>query len=120
MPCMTGPTATARGLVMARAARRAREFPALYPKALRPCGLDRRDAGLAWAIDQAVARRWLTLEAVLRSQLARPWATLHPAVQAALLVGAAQLLLLERVPDHAAVSESVAWIRTRVASAASL
>lgn len=105
---------------MARAARRAREFPALYPRALRSKGLDRRDAGLAWAIDQAVARRWLTLEAVLRSQLARPWASLHPAVQAALLVGAAQLLLMERVPDHAAVSESVAWVGAKVPAASSL
>lgn len=101
-------------------ARRAREFPGLFPQALRDEGLDRRDAGLAYALDQAVARRWLTLEAVLRSQLARPWAGLDPRVTAALLVGAAQLLLMDRVPDHAAVSESVAWVAGRVAPAAGL
>ncbi len=105
---------------MTRVARRAREFPELYPVALRSDGLDHRDAGLAYAIDQAVARRWLTLEAVLRSQLSRPWADLHPPVQSALMVGAVQLLLMERVPDHAAVGESVAWVATRVAPAVSL
>jgi 16S rRNA (cytosine967-C5)-methyltransferase len=109
---------TARSLVTARIAQRVRRFPQVYPSRLRTGGLSGRDASLAHAIDQAVARRWLTLAAVLRSQLNRPWEEIEPAVQAVLLVGASQLLLLERLPDHAVINESVAWIKGRSPRAA--
>ncbi len=72
-------------------------------------GLDGRDAGLARAIDGAVRRRWMTLTALLERRLDRPFDSLEPPLQAVLLAGAAQLLLLERVPDHAIVHESVEW-----------
>ncbi|MHC4710322.1 MAG: transcription antitermination factor NusB, partial [Planctomycetota bacterium] len=108
---------SARHLVAARIAERTRQFPQLYPQRLRTGGLAGRDVALAHAIDQAVARRWLTLAAVLQSQLSRPWDRLQPVVQSALLVGAAQLLLLERLlerlPDHAVVNESVAWAKRK-------
>ncbi|MHC4082747.1 MAG: transcription antitermination factor NusB, partial [Planctomycetota bacterium] len=104
---------SARHLVASRVAQRARHFPQLYPQRLRTGELAGRDVALAHAIDQAVARRWLTLAAVLQSQLNRPWDRLQPAVQSALLVGAAQLLLLERLPDHAVINESVAWVKRR-------
>ncbi len=74
-------------------------------------GLDRRDAGLAFAIDRAVSRRWLTLVIVVESRLNRSWRSLQPEVQAALLVGAAQLLFLERLPDHAVINEAVQWTK---------
>ncbi|MHC4218531.1 MAG: transcription antitermination factor NusB [Planctomycetota bacterium] len=109
---------TARQLVASRIAQRAQRFPELYPQRLRPGELSGRDAALAHAIDQAVARRWLTLAAVLRSQLDHPWERLQPAVQAALLVGAAQLLLLERLPDHAVINESVGWAKRKSPGAA--
>ncbi|MHC4589970.1 MAG: transcription antitermination factor NusB, partial [Planctomycetota bacterium] len=102
---------SARYLVASRVAQRAERFPQLFPEQLRTGGLAGRDAALAHAIDQAVARRWLTLAAVLQAQLNRPWERLQPAVQSALLVGAAQLLLLERLPDHAVINESVAWVK---------
>ena len=101
----------ARDVVMTRVARRAQDFPKLFPGTLDVEGLEPRDQRLAFALDQVVARRWLTLSAVVESQLKRPWEDLHPTVQAALLVGAAQLLLLERIPDHAAINESVAWAK---------
>ncbi|MHC5007407.1 MAG: transcription antitermination protein NusB, partial [Planctomycetota bacterium] len=104
---------TPRHLVAARIAERARQFPQLFPQRLRTGGLAGRDAALAHAIDQAVARRWLTLTAVLQSQLSRPWDHLQPVVQSALLVGAAQLLLLERLPDHAVINESVEWAKRK-------
>ena len=69
--------------------------------------LPARDAGLAAAIDHAVARRWLTLVTVLEHALDRRWDELEPSLQAVLLAGAAQLLLLDRVPDHAAINEAV-------------
>lgn len=72
-------------------------------------GMDGRDAGLARAIDGAVRRRWMTLTALLERRLDRPFDALEPPLQAVLLAGAAQLLLLERVPDHAIVHESVEW-----------
>ena len=111
---------TARDLVTARIAGRAKQFPRLFPEALRTDGLDTRDTALAHAIDQAVARRWLTLVAVLRAKLNRPWDRLHPSVQAPLLVGAAQLLLMERIPDHAAINEAVNWTKPRQPRAAGM
>jgi 16S rRNA (cytosine967-C5)-methyltransferase len=111
---------TARHLVASRIAQRAQRFPQLFPQRLRTGGLVGRDAALAHAIDQAVARRWLTLAAVLQSQLKRPWPRLQPAVQSALLTGAAQLLLLERLPDHAVINESVAWVKRRSPGAAGI
>ena len=111
---------SARDVVTARVAQRARRFPELFPEPLQTGGLDRRDAALAYAIDHAVAQRWLTLTAVLQTRLSRPWTQVRPPVQAALLVGSAQLLLMQRLPDHAVINEAVAWIKERVRPAASL
>lgn len=102
---------TARDLVTSRIAAQARRFPDLDLTPLDTTGLDRRDAALAFAIDRAVARRWLTLITVVESQLNRSWLSLQPQVQAALLVGTAQLLLLERLPDHAVINEAVQWTK---------
>ena len=111
---------SARDVVTARVAERARRFPEIFPEPLETGGLDRRDAALAYAIDHAVAQRWLTLTAILQTRLNRPWAQVRPPVQAALLVGTAQLLLMQRLPDHAVINEAVAWIKARVRPAASL
>lgn len=109
---------TARELVTKRIARRARQFPDLKLVALDTSGLDRRDAALAAAIDHAIARRWLTLSAILGRLLDRPWDRIQPDLQAVLLVGAAQLLLMDRVPDHAAINEAVQLAKRRVRSKA--
>jgi len=89
----------------------AERFPDLLP--LRPDTslLDARDGALAHAMYDAVMRRWLTLSAVLESVGGRPVAKLEPVVQAALLGGAAQLVLLDRIPDHAALDETVEWVK---------
>lgn len=76
-------------------------------------GLSPRDAALAHTICDAVARRWITLRAVAQSFLKHPFDRAPTPTQAALLAGAAQLLLLDRIPPHAAVSESVAYTRVR-------
>lgn len=77
-------------------------------------GLDPRDAALARAIHDSVIRRWLTLRAVLSLRLTMPFDELEPKLKAVLLAGAAQLLLLDKVPPHAAVSESVEWAKRHV------
>jgi len=109
---------TARELVTKRIARRARQFPDLKLVALDTTGLDGRDAALAAAIDHAVARRWLTLAAILDQLLDRPWERVQPDLQAVLLVGAAQLLLMDRVPAHAAINEAVELAKRLVRSKA--
>ena len=104
----------ARDIVTARIADQARRYPDLNIDALDTHALDARDAALAVAIDHAVIRRWLTLVAVLESQLSRPWHEIEPRMQAILLVGSAQLLLLERLPDHAVINESVGWAKRNI------
>lgn len=103
--------ASARGRVIERIAARAALFPDLPLDQAPVAGLSERDAALVRAIDAAVTRRWLTLVAVLESRLERTWSRVEPPLQAALLVGAAQLLLFDRVPDHAAVHECVEWTK---------
>jgi 16S rRNA (cytosine967-C5)-methyltransferase len=104
---------SARDLVTGRIAVRARQFPDLHLVPLDTGPLDARDSVLARAIDQAVARRWLTLAAVLRSRLDQPWDRVEAKVKAPLLVGAAQLLLLDRLPDHAIINAAVQWTKWR-------
>lgn len=89
-------------------------FPDLDLRALDTAGLDDRDAALAHAIYDAVMRRWLSLEWVLGACVDRPLNEVERGVRAVLLAGAAQILLLDRVPDHAAVSESVALAKRLV------
>ena len=109
-----------RELVTARVTKRTREFPQLFPNPLRTDGLDPRDVALANAIDQEVARRWLTLVAVVRSVVSRPWDRLEAQVQGPLLVGAAQILLMDRIPDHAAINDAVDWTKSRRPKAAGI
>lgn len=96
---------------MDRIATKAPLFPELPFESNAPHGLDLRDAALAHAIESAVTRRWLTLVAIIESRLTRPWSRVEATLQAALLAGTAQLLLLDRLPDHAVVDETVAWVK---------
>lgn len=104
-------TVSARDLVTSRLAARAEQFPDVDLVPLDVSRLSPRDAALARAIDQAVARRWLTLARIIDSRLDQDWDRLEPNVQAPLLVGAAQLLLMERLPDHAVINEAVNWTK---------
>ena len=105
----------ARDLAIRRIAAQCARFPELEIGPLEtPPEMDQRDAALAAAIDHAVRSRWLTLETVVQAQLSRPWDDLESKMQAVLLAGAAQLLLLERLPDHAVLHESVEWAKRRI------
>jgi len=92
-------------------ARQVERYPDLLPARPDLRGLSPRDAALASALYDATLRRWVTLEHCVAAWLRQPVKALHPAVHAAIFVGAAQLLLFDRVPDHAAIYETVEWAK---------
>jgi len=94
-----------------RLTRLAEAFPRLDPPREALPAMDGRDAALAHSIERLVVRRWLTLQPLLERQLTRPWERVEAGVRAALLGGAAQLFLMDRVPEHAAVAETVEWAK---------
>ncbi len=106
--------ATARTVAYARLAADAADFPDLVPAALDTGDLDPRDAALAHAIHDTVIRRWWTLQSVIVPFLNKPFLEFEPGVRAALLAGSAQLLFFDRVPPHAAISETVEWTKRAI------
>ena len=102
---------TARATAYAALAERVIAFPDLHRRVIDRTGLSDRDARLANAIDHQVTLRWLTLQALIEPHLRDSWQGLKPVVRAALLGGSAQLLLMDRIPDHAVLNETVEWIK---------
>lgn len=76
-------------------------------------GLDSRDAGLCARLAYGVLQNRMLLDWHLGRFSALPVERMEPAVRAALRLGLYQLLFLDRVPPHAAVSQSVALARAR-------
>jgi 16S rRNA (cytosine967-C5)-methyltransferase len=70
-------------------------------------GLDSRDRAFATQLAYGAVQRRATLDALIAHLSGRSPARLEPAVLAALRLGTFQLLFLDRVPAHAAVTESV-------------
>jgi len=79
-----------------------------------------RDRDFLRALVKKTLRGALRLDHVLSRHLRQAPESLDPAVLAALRLGAAQLLLMDRVPPHAAVGETVAAVRSFVPKAAGL
>ncbi len=77
----------------------------------RVSGLSGQDRNLATALVMGVLRWQITLDARLRGLLARPDQRMAEEVWIALRLGAFQLLHMDRIPAHAALSESVAACR---------
>lgn len=73
-----------------------------------------RDRGLFHELVSGVSRREVTLERVLDAFADRGTEDLEPVVRAALLVGLYQLLLLDRIPGHAAVNSAVSCLPRRI------
>jgi len=69
--------------------------------------LEDRDRGLATELVYGILRRQGTLDDCLRPHLRRPLGRVDPEILRILRIGAYQILFLDRVPDHAAVNESV-------------
>jgi 16S rRNA (cytosine967-C5)-methyltransferase len=111
---LSEPIDGARDAVCELVAYQAGRFPHLEIAGLDESKLPPRDAGLAHAIYDVVIRRWLTLRHVIGSRVSQPVEGIETGVQAALLVGAAQLVLLDRVPAYAAIDHAVEWAKRRV------
>jgi 16S rRNA (cytosine967-C5)-methyltransferase len=73
--------------------------------------LDGRDRAFATELAHGTLKRRRTLEWTVQTCLKRPFEKLDPLLRWILLLGAYQLLFLERVPAHSAVDESVALAR---------
>jgi 16S rRNA (cytosine967-C5)-methyltransferase len=102
----------ARDRVYRRVAKQARRFPnQLLITPINDEGMSGRDAAFAHALYDAVMRRWVTLRHMVQLGLNRDFDELDDHVRAALLCGAAQMLLLDSVPPRAAINESVTWIK---------
>lgn len=80
-------------------------------KALAASKLSSRDKNLASALFYGVLERQMTLDAALAPLSKHPLAKLDPAVRMACRMGAYQIYYMDRVPDSAAVNESVELVR---------
>ena len=108
------PIENARDAAYRHLSAHAARFPDLLPQEINTGDLDARDSSLAHAIVDSSIRRWRTLEFVLESVSGHQSFELEPRMRAVLLGGAAQLLLLDRVPPHAVLDESVGWAKQHI------
>ncbi len=95
-------------------ARQADRMPDLGLFDLHTGSMDARDASLAHAIVEGAITRWLTLDYIISTLGQRQLRDQEARMQAVLLGGAAQLLLMDRIPPHAAIDESVEWAKTNI------
>lgn len=85
---------------------------------LKKYDLNSRDSAFAAALFYGVLERSLTLDACIAAHVSRPLAKLSPAVLEVLRLSIYQLLYMDHIPEHAALSEGVSLVRKlRVASA---
>jgi 16S rRNA (cytosine967-C5)-methyltransferase len=73
----------------------------------RTASLPARERGLATELACGVVRRSATLDAILRKLVARPLDQVEPPLLTILRLGVYQLVLLDGVPQHASVHETV-------------
>jgi len=98
---------TARSVAALAIARAADRFPDLGLDAPDLSPLSAADAALATAIHRTTLQRWLTLKHVVGHFVRGAIDRLEPKMQAVLLTGGAQLLLMDRLPAYAVVDEQV-------------
>ncbi len=79
----------------------------LLDRALAQCSFDSRERALTVELTYGVLRRLATIDWRLEPVLGKPLPRLPFAVQMVLRLGAYQLLFLDRIPQSAAVNESV-------------
>ena len=82
--------------------------------ALRRHDLTAADRSLYTTLVYGVIERKTTLEYLLSRLSSRPVEELEPTVRLALLMGLYQLIYLDRIPDHAALDETVSLVPRRV------
>ena len=86
----------------------------LLDRSLASCALDSRDRALALELTYGVLRRLGTIDWRLEQVLDKPLPRLPLLVQMLIRVGAYQLLFLDRIPQSAAVNESVKLAKAQV------
>ena len=82
-------------------------------RALSQSELSGADRGLVTAIVMGVTERKLTLDAMI-SSLSQKGEQTDSDARVLLRMGIYQLYFLDRIPDHAAVNETVAWAPKRL------
>lgn len=98
-------------------ARQARMFPDLDLTALdhaletETAPMSDLDRAFAHAIYDAAIRNWLLLRFLLARCTAQPFDNLEPKLKGVLIAAAAQIVLLDRVPVHAATNHAVEWAK---------
>lgn len=102
-----------RDAALSLIAQQARRYPNLAILPVPTEGLDGREAAFAHRLTDTVYARWVTLRFLIESRLDKPIRQIDPVVQAALLVGLAQIAFLDRVPTHAAIGTAVEWAKRR-------
>jgi len=108
------PPGSARDAALRVLCDHAASYPDLIPRTIDDPALDPRDASLARTIVGACVTRWITLSFIIESVSGRDLGSLEPTMRAVLLSGAAQLLLMDRIPAHAAIDESVEWAKRSI------
>ncbi|MDE3042030.1 MAG: 16S rRNA (cytosine(967)-C(5))-methyltransferase RsmB [Nitrospirota bacterium] len=83
----------------------------LLDRALARCSFDSRERALTMELIYGVLRRLATIDWRLEPVLEKPLPRLPVVVQMVLRLGAYQLLFLDRIPQSAAVNESVSLAR---------
>ena len=79
----------------------------IFDKVAVECALDTPDRQLAMNILYGVLRQRQTLDSLLQSLCRQPLSRIKPFVRQALLTGLYQIFFLDRIPESAAVNESV-------------
>ncbi|MFN0012381.1 MAG: transcription antitermination factor NusB [Phycisphaerales bacterium] len=103
-----------RDAALAFLAHQAARFPDLDLRPFHAPELAGRDAALAHAIVDVAVRRWITLAYLLNLKCSQGIDDLEPPLRGALLGGAAQIVLLDKVPAHAAINHAVEWATRRM------
>lgn len=104
----TAPSARAIALSLLVESEKSEEgVDVLLDRALARCSFDGRDRALTVELTYGVLRRLATIDWRLEPVLDKPLLRLPVAVQMVLRLGAYQLLFLDRIPQSAAVNESV-------------
>ena len=85
---------------------------------LRENGLSPADRALYTRLVYGVTERRITLDHILGQYADRPVGETDPLVRDALRLGLYQLLYMDRIPDHAAVGETVALVKREKRGAA--
>lgn len=79
---------------------------------LQKTKLDERDSSFVSALVYGVLERKITLDYELSFYLKQPLKKLHPQVQTVLRMGVYQLLFMDKIPESAAINESVKIIKS--------